>query len=158
MPFQVNERATLARAVRHGDKVIAAGSSGTVVDVDPDNGDVLFRLDRHYSCLVTWGNILPVDGYEADLALSPYTPLRTRLLQMTERFGHPAVLAALAIMATSIFVNHTGGSATAQDTGDALPFASNESCHFTAPVSVFSSASILSPTPMRRQKLVLSGE
>jgi len=116
MPHQVNERAVLARDVTSRGIIVKAGERGTIVDVDPDFGHILFKTDRIYPTIP--GSILHFDSDEVPSALSPVSPLSAKLLAITEKLtdhkvSHPAILVAVFAVAGIVFFHHGGGEAGA---------------------------------------------
>jgi hypothetical protein len=59
---------TIAESL-HGGVIVPAGEDGTVIDVDPDNGDLVIRLDRCIAGLEHAANLICVAAKSRAVAL-----------------------------------------------------------------------------------------
>ena len=68
--LQINDHVAISRAITS--KSVSAtigslgiGETGIIMDVDPETGDVLIRLDRIFPALRHWRNMVPIASADA---------------------------------------------------------------------------------------------
>ena len=96
--FMLGDRVTTIAETRHGEVIVPAGELGRVIDVDPDNGDLVIRLDRYIAGLEHAGNLICVAADKAHILslcarASFVARWRLRLDDVKRRVAGPRLLA-----------------------------------------------------------------
>ena len=116
---------------------IKAGETGTVVDVDSENGDIAVRLDNIHGCLDSRANLIFVGASQVNAQLK-----RDRFVPFIRAFKRSSA-AAITIWAVIMILNSTSvGITGGRSSSGASPFTQLRAVAMACPSNVTTTAAL----------------